>query len=49
MTLVLTLGAVIHHNPRAFAPILRYAHGMTEAAIEWHNSPAPSFYASASH
>lgn len=45
LTVVLTLGATVHARPQNFAPILRYAHGMTVAAIEWHNTPMPSFYA----
>ena len=45
LTVVLTLGATLHTFPRTFAPILRYAHGMTLAAIEWNHTPVPSYYA----
>lgn len=47
LTVLLTIGAAVHASPETFAPVLRYAHGMTVAAIEWHNTPMPSYYAQA--
>ncbi len=39
LTLLLTLGAMVHAYPQAFAPVLRYEYGLVQAAIEWHNAP----------